>query len=120
MAITKDAFVAALLESIDGARREEQPYRHWFLQRCLPADAVDPILELPFPAPDLGGVSGKREIHNATRKYFDAEPCKIPGLRGVLPGLPGQARHRQDRRPLRLQARGHLSARRVRPGHRRL
>ena len=73
MAITKDAFVASLLESIETSRRVEQPYRHWFLQRCLPADAVDPILALPFPAPDLGGVSGKRELHNATRKYFDQE-----------------------------------------------
>jgi hypothetical protein len=26
---------------------------------------------LPFQAPDLGGISGKREVHNATRKYFD-------------------------------------------------
>jgi hypothetical protein len=73
MAITKDAFVAALDASIDSARRHEQPYRHWFLQRCIPEAAVDPILALPFPAPDLGGVSGKRELHNATRKYFDAE-----------------------------------------------
>jgi hypothetical protein len=79
MAVTKDAFMAALIESIDTSRRVEQPYRHWFLQRCLPADAVDPILDLPFPAPDLGGVSGKREIHNATRRYFDAENrAKIP------------------------------------------
>jgi hypothetical protein len=73
MAITKDAFVASLLESIAGARREEKPYRHWFLQHCIPGDAVDPILDLPFPAPDLGGVSGKRELHNATRRYFDEE-----------------------------------------------
>lgn len=73
MAITKDAFVASLLESVGSSRRVEAPYRHWFLQRCLPADAVDPILDLPFPAPDLGGVSGKREIHNATRRYFDVE-----------------------------------------------
>src|SRR5215471_19000163 len=73
MAITKDAFVASLIESIDSARRQERPYRHWFLKKCIPEDAVDPILALPFPAPDLGGVSGKREIHNATRKYFDVE-----------------------------------------------
>jgi hypothetical protein len=73
MAITKDAFIAALLESIAASRRLETPYRHWFLQRCMPADAVDPVLDLPFPAPDLGGVSGKREIHNATRRYFDLE-----------------------------------------------
>ena len=82
MAITKDAFVWALLESFEGSRRVEQPYRHWFLQRCLPADAVDPILDLPFPAPDLGGLSGKRELHNATRKYFDTENrAKFPSAK---------------------------------------
>jgi len=79
MAITKDAIVASLLESFGSARRQEQPYRHWFLERCLPADAVDAILALPFEAPALGGVSGKRELHNATRKYFDvANRGKFP------------------------------------------
>src|SRR5262245_10022898 len=73
MAITKEAFVSALLESIETSRRNEQPYRHWFLQRCLPEDAVETIDALPFEPPALGGVSGKREIHNATRKYFDLE-----------------------------------------------
>jgi hypothetical protein len=83
MAITKDAFIASLLESFETAKREERPYRHWFLQRCLPADAVDPILNLPFPAPDLGGLSGKRELHNATRKYFDIENrAKFPVCEG--------------------------------------
>ena len=73
MAITKARCLATLLESIATARRCESPYPHWLLTDCLPADAVDAILALPFPAPDLGGVSGKREIHNATRKYFDVE-----------------------------------------------
>lgn len=73
MAITKEAFVAALANSIETAQRHEQPYRHWILSNCIPAEAVDPILDLPFPPPALGGVSGKREIHNATRRYFDAE-----------------------------------------------
>jgi hypothetical protein len=73
MAITKDAFVTSLAASIERARRLEQPYRHWFLERCVPEDAVDAILGLPFPAPDLGGVSGKRELHNATRRYFDVD-----------------------------------------------
>lgn len=73
MAITKEAFVAALLNSIETAKSSDQPYRHWIMSNCLPQDAVDSILDLPFPAPALGGVSGKREIHNATRKYFDAE-----------------------------------------------
>jgi hypothetical protein len=73
MAITKEAFVSALLESIATSERHETPYRHWFLERCLPEEAVDRILALPFPAPDLGGVSGRRELHNATRTYFDVE-----------------------------------------------
>lgn len=71
--IAKEAFVSTLLNSIASSQRVETPYRHWFLQRCLPDDAVDQIPALPFPAPNLGGVSGKREIHNATRKYFDVE-----------------------------------------------
>jgi hypothetical protein len=73
MATTSGAFVEALLESFAQSKRNPAPYPHWFLSKCLPQAAADEITELPFPAPDLGGVSGKREVHNATRKYFDAE-----------------------------------------------
>jgi hypothetical protein len=70
--ITKDAFVATLCASIDTARCTQRPYRHWFLERCLPADGVEQILALPFESASLGGISGKRELHNATRNYFDS------------------------------------------------
>jgi hypothetical protein len=30
------------------------------------------LRRLPFPSPDLRGVSGKRELHNDQRHYFDA------------------------------------------------
>ncbi|HEY1245525.1 MAG TPA: 2OG-Fe(II) oxygenase [Hyphomicrobiaceae bacterium] len=73
MAITKEAFVSAMLDSIASSQRHETPYRHWLLERCLPEDAVGQVLALPFPAPELGGVSGRRELHNATRRYFDVE-----------------------------------------------
>jgi hypothetical protein len=73
MTISSEACQAALAQSFKNAKRHEQPYRHWFLSGCLPAEAVDAVLALPFEAPDLGGVSGKREVHNATRKYFDAD-----------------------------------------------
>jgi hypothetical protein len=92
MAISKEAFVASLLESIDASKRVETPYRHWFLDRCLPAGAVDQILSLPFEAPSLGGVSGKRELHNNTRKYFDAEN------RGKFPVCEAFCQAFQDRR----------------------
>lgn len=65
--------VATMLKSIGTSERTDQPYPHWFLRHCLPQDTVDDILQLPFIAPDLGGVSGKRELHNNSRTYFDAE-----------------------------------------------
>jgi hypothetical protein len=73
MTLSADTVVASMLASIDAARSNAKPYRHWFLKSCLPPEAVTTINGLPFPAPALGGVSGKREVHNATRKYFDAE-----------------------------------------------
>ena len=69
----KDAIVATLLKSFAGAKGAPEPYPHWFCNDCLPADALAETLALPFPAPALGGISGKREVHNATRRYFDAE-----------------------------------------------
>ncbi|MFA5949547.1 MAG: 2OG-Fe(II) oxygenase [Hyphomicrobium sp.] len=73
MAITSDAVVSSMISSIDASKRTDQPYSHWFLTECLPQPAADTVLALPFPAPELGGLSGKREVHNATRKYFDTE-----------------------------------------------
>ena len=58
---------------VDTAKRSEQPYRHWTLKGCLPCESVEDIVALPFEAPSLDGVSGKRELHNKTRKYFDVE-----------------------------------------------
>jgi hypothetical protein len=68
---SKEAFVAALLKSFASAKQFDKPYKYWLLENCLPADAVEQILRLPFPAPSLGGLSGRREVHNATRRYFD-------------------------------------------------
>ena len=65
--------VKSFLKSVDSAKRSEQPYRHWALQACFPADSADDVMTLPFDAPSLDGVSGKRELHNNTRKYFDVE-----------------------------------------------
>lgn len=70
---TSEAIVGTLLHSFETAQRAEKPYRHWFLKHCLPAATASAVTDLPFPPPALGGVSGKREIHNATRKYFDVE-----------------------------------------------
>src|SRR4030042_5381334 len=65
--------VETFLKSVDSAKPSEQPYRHWILRGCFPTDSVEDIVTLPFDAPSLDGVSGKRELHNNTRKYFAVE-----------------------------------------------
>jgi hypothetical protein len=69
----KEDLVAALLASIAASEPSQTPYPHWILRHCLPDETVAQIQALPFPAPELGGVSGKRDLHNATRRYFDVE-----------------------------------------------
>ncbi len=91
MAITPEAVTASMLASIDSAQRSEKPYRHWFLDKCVPDDAADAILALPFPAPELGGLSGKRELHNNTRTYFDQENmARHPVCRAFNEAFQGQ------------------------------
>lgn len=90
--LAKEAFVASLLRSIASSQQIETPYRHWILRHCLPDEAVGRILRLPFPAPSLGGISGRRELHNATRKYFDARN------RRTFPVCEGFCQAFQDRR----------------------
>lgn len=88
MTITTDGIIASLTESFAQAKANDKPYRHWFLERCLPAEALDAVLELPFEAPALGGISGKREVHNATRKYFDVENrAKFPVVNAIAEAL---------------------------------
>jgi hypothetical protein len=87
MAIT-DAIVTTLIESFYSGKRTDKPYAHWFLKGCLPPQAVDSLLTLPFEAPSLGGISGKREVHNATRKYFDVENrAKFPVVNSLANAL---------------------------------
>ena len=88
MAISSDAVVASMHTSITTSKRFDAPYKHWFLNGCLPDDAVSKIQALPFEAPALSGISGKRELHNATRKYFDRENCAaFPVCQAVADGF---------------------------------
>lgn len=67
------SIIGSLLASVDSSQYCDDPYPYWLLSDCLPAAAVEDVLNLPFPAPMLDGVSGRREIHNATRTYFDRQ-----------------------------------------------
>ena len=65
--------IEAATRSFNKADERNEPYQHWLVSDVLPSDAVAQVCNLPFEAPSLGGVSGKRELHNATRTYFDRE-----------------------------------------------
>jgi hypothetical protein len=62
---------SAFIDSLRAAEVSPSPYRHWTLSNMFPADVVAALSTLPFPVPDLAGVSGARELHNNTRQYFD-------------------------------------------------
>jgi hypothetical protein len=84
--------VRTFIKSVDSSKRTDQPYPHWILQGCFPSEVVDDMLALPFPPPPLDGISGKRELHNNTRKYFDVENRKL------FPVCDAVARAFQDKR----------------------
>jgi hypothetical protein len=70
-----DADLEPMLQSLGDSLKAppaEFPFRHWLLQDLLPEPVAQALSVLPFAAPDLHGVSGKRELHNDTRQYFDA------------------------------------------------
>ncbi len=58
--------------SIAARQGHEQPYPYFIVQDLFPAAVAKELATLPFRAPGLDGVSGKRELHNDTRRYFDA------------------------------------------------
>ena len=68
-----DQVKASLCASFAAGAPHDKPYRHWIVSDVFPAGMPHTLFHLPFPTADLGGVSGKRELHNDTRRYFDAD-----------------------------------------------
>jgi len=63
---------AAVRASLASRRSFDTPYRHFLVDNLFPTAVADELADLPFAAPGLDGLSGKRELHNDTRCYFDA------------------------------------------------
>jgi hypothetical protein len=79
-----DAFAA----SVASRRTIDEPYRHDLLDDIFPKDMTDDLADLPFAAPRLDGISGKRELHNDQRSYFDAAAmARFPVMRAVAEAL---------------------------------
>jgi hypothetical protein len=66
------AVADSLRHAFGRARPEALPYRHWLVSEVFPEGVTRALRRLPFPTPYLGGISGKRELHNDQRHYFDA------------------------------------------------
>lgn len=67
-----EAVSASLIAAFQRAQGETAPFRHWMLSSVFPPGLTAALRRLPYAPPDLGGVSGKRELHNDQRHYFDA------------------------------------------------
>ena len=75
------AFTDCAKTALANAERYERPYRHWFVRSLAPAAIIEALAPVEFAAPTLGGVSGKRELHNDERHYFDsANMARIPEM----------------------------------------
>lgn len=69
-AALRDDIVGHLLRAFEHAKSTAAPFEHWQLHDVLPAQSGASLRALPFLVADLGGVSGKRELHNDQRCYF--------------------------------------------------
>lgn len=75
------AIIDCAKTALSDAEEYDAPYRHWIVRGLAPAAVIDALTPIDFSAPTLGGVSGKRELHNDERHYFDAANiARIPAM----------------------------------------
>lgn len=78
---TTSVIIDCAKSALTNAEQFDRPYRHWILRDLTPTPIIDALLTIDFSAPDLGGVSGKRELHNDQRHYFDAANItRVPAM----------------------------------------
>jgi hypothetical protein len=56
--------------SLEGAKRDDWPYRHWILKDIYPEALCAGILALPIDPPRLGKTDGTRGTYNSERCFF--------------------------------------------------
>jgi hypothetical protein len=77
-----------LLHSLAAARVEAAPYRHWLLADILPADVLAGIDFIPAAPPAIEDTQGRRETHNASRRFFaPPEQAQYPACRSLAQAL---------------------------------
>ncbi|MEM7621221.1 MAG: 2OG-Fe(II) oxygenase [Pseudomonadota bacterium] len=67
----EDDTISALLASIEKSCYHQSPYSHWYLKDCLSNQLAKGLTALPFSAPRMFGISGKRDLRNAVRVFVN-------------------------------------------------
>ncbi len=85
---TSGEIAAAVCASIAARQTHDEPYRWWLVKDMLPANVTQELARLEFSAPSLAGLSGRRELHNDSRSYFDAAGMqRFPVMRAIAEAL---------------------------------
>jgi hypothetical protein len=86
--VTAADIIATFRASIEQRQTFAEPYQHFLVDNLLPASVARELNELPFSAPTLDGVSGRRELHNDQRSYFDTQAMALfPIMRPIADAL---------------------------------
>ena len=79
--VSSAAVIDCATTALSNAEGYDAPYRHWIVRDLAPAPIIEALRPVEFSAPTLDGVSGKRELHNDERHYFDAANIeRIPAM----------------------------------------
>ena len=72
--VTAQSVVAQhFIASLTAKPAAKIPYRHWLLSNVLPCFSARSVTELPFTPAEITETYGKRDTHNASRHFFNAE-----------------------------------------------
>lgn len=70
---------SGIRRALRAAQAVDTPYRHWLLRDVLPPVLSRPLAELPFEPAAITDTGGKRETHNAQRRFInDAARADFP------------------------------------------
>lgn len=66
-----------LRRALRDADRRTWPFRHWLTTATLPEDISRRLSRRVLETPVVGDTLGKRETHNASRVFVNADTCRI-------------------------------------------
>lgn len=70
---TAQACARRFIESLAEGQANQAPFPHLLVSEALPQRTLAALSALDVPAAELDGVSGARELHNASRRYLDPQ-----------------------------------------------